>query len=85
MKKEQSRIEEVYKKLQTWLEETKESEVRSIAELLEQAKTILIAAEQIPEQKVKQFIARFFHIWRIPHHLHNDKYVLSNFILQNRN
>ena len=69
MKKEQSSIQEVYKKLQTWLEETKESEVRSISELLEQAKIILIAAEQIPEQKVKQFIA-------------NLKYDLSDFYQQ---
>ena len=57
MKKEQSSVKEVYQKLQTWLEDTKENEVRSIAGFLEQAKAIVIAAEQIPEQKVKQFIA----------------------------
>ncbi len=57
MKKEQSKVQEVYQKLQTWLEETKENEMRSVVELIEQAKAILIAAEQIPEQQVKQFIA----------------------------
>lgn len=57
MKKDQSSIKEVYQKLQAWLEDTKGNEVRSIASLLEQAKVIVIAAEQIPEQKVKQFIA----------------------------
>ena len=57
MKKKQSQIQELYQKLQTWLEDTKDNEIRSAVELLEQAKTILMAAEQIPEQQVKQFIA----------------------------
>ncbi|TWX73111.1 hypothetical protein ESZ39_05705 [Colwellia sp. C1TZA3] len=57
MKKQQSQIQELYQKLQTWLEDTKENEIRSAVELLEQAKKILLAAEQIPEQQVKQFIA----------------------------
>ena len=57
MKKKQSQIQELYQKLQIWLEDTKDNEIRSAVELLEQAKTILIAAEQIPEQQVKQFIA----------------------------
>ncbi|ASP46719.1 zinc ribbon-containing protein [Cognaticolwellia beringensis] len=69
MKKEQSSVKEVYQKLQTWLEDTKDNEVRSIAAFLEQAKAIVIAAEQIPEQKVKQFIA-------------NLKYDLSDFYQQ---
>tara|TARA_R110000744_G_scaffold33782_9_gene79224 strand:+ start:199 stop:684 length:486 start_codon:yes stop_codon:yes gene_type:complete len=69
MKKEQSSVKEVYQKLQTWLEDTKDNEVRSIAGFLEQAKAIVIAAEQIPEQKVKQFIA-------------NLKYDLSDFYQQ---
>ena len=57
MKKKQSQIQELYQKLQTWLEDTKDNEIRSAVELLEQARTILIAAEQIPEQQIKQFIA----------------------------
>jgi hypothetical protein len=69
MKKQQSEVQEVYQKLQAWLEDTKEDEIRSVVELLEQAKTILIAAEKIPEQKVKQFIA-------------NLKYDLGDFYLQ---
>ncbi|MBA6389350.1 hypothetical protein H4J38_01005 [Colwellia sp. BRX10-3] len=69
MKQDQSSIKEVYQKLQAWLEDTKDNEVRSIASLLEQAKAIVIAAEQIPEQKVKQFIA-------------NLKYDLSDFYQQ---
>lgn len=69
MKNEQSRVQEIYKKLHAWLAETKENEMHSIAELLSQAKKILIAAEQIPEQQVKQFIA-------------NLKYDLSDFYQQ---
>tara|TARA_R110000850_G_scaffold262830_1_gene391524 strand:- start:264 stop:749 length:486 start_codon:yes stop_codon:yes gene_type:complete len=69
MKKEQSDVQGVYQKLQDWLENTKDNEVRSIIEVVEQAKAILHAAEQIPEQQVKQFIA-------------NLKYDLSDFYQQ---
>ena len=69
MKKEQSRVQDVYQNIQTWLSETSDKEVRSIVELIEQAKSILIAAEQIPEQQVKQFIS-------------NLKYDLSDFYQQ---
>lgn len=69
MKKEQSRVQDVYQNIQEWLEQTSDKEVRSIVELIEQAKTILIAAEQIPEQQVKQFMA-------------NLKYDLSDFYQQ---
>ena len=56
MKEQQSRIQAVYQKIQTWLDETNQHEMRSIVELITQVKSILIAAEQIPEQQVKQFI-----------------------------
>tara|TARA_R110000772_G_scaffold19179_7_gene53758 strand:+ start:223 stop:708 length:486 start_codon:yes stop_codon:yes gene_type:complete len=69
MKQEQSRMQEVYQNLQKWLGDTSDNEVRSIVELIEQAKKILIAAEQIPEQQVKQFIT-------------NLKYDLSDFYQQ---
>ena len=69
MKQEQSRMQEVYQNLQEWLGDTSDNEVRSIVELIEQAKKILIAAEQIPEQQVKQFIT-------------NLKYDLSDFYQQ---
>ena len=57
MKKEQSGVQGVYQKLQDWLENTKDNEVRSVIDVVEQAKSYLYAAEQIPEQQVKQFIA----------------------------
>ncbi len=69
MKKEQSGIEDVYQKLQSWLQDTKNNEISSVVEVVEQAKKILIAAEQIPEQQVKQFIT-------------NLKYDLSDFYQQ---
>jgi hypothetical protein len=56
MGQKKSHIQSVYQKLQLWLEDTNEHEIRSIIELITQAKSILIAAEQIPEQQVKQFI-----------------------------
>ena len=69
MKKEQSGVQGIYQKLQTWLENTKDNEVRSVIDVVEQAKSFLHAAEQIPEQQVKQFIA-------------NLKYDLSDFYQQ---
>lgn len=56
MKEQQSRFQAVYQKLQVWLEDTNQHEMRSVIELITQAKNMLIAAEQIPEQQVKQFI-----------------------------
>ena len=56
MKEQQSRFQAVYQKLQVWLEDTNQHEMRSVVELITQAKNMLIAAEQIPEQQVKQFI-----------------------------
>lgn len=69
MKKEQSGVQGVYQKLQEWVENTKDNEVRSVIDVVEQAKSYLYAAEQIPEQQVKQFIA-------------NLKYDLSDFYQQ---
>ncbi len=56
MKQQQSRFQDVYRKLQVWLDDTNQHEVRSIVDFITKAKSILIAAEQIPEQQVKQFI-----------------------------
>lgn len=69
MKNSPSRGQDVYQKLQAWLKDTKENEIRSVMELIEQAKSLLVAAEQIPEQQVKQFVA-------------NLKYDLADFYQQ---
>jgi hypothetical protein len=71
MGQKQSHIQSVYQKLQLWLEDTNDHEIRSIIELITQAKSILIAAEQIPEQQVKQFVD-------------NLKYDLSEFYKQSQ-
>lgn len=71
MKKQQSRFQDVYQKIQTWLDDTNQHEMRSIVELITQVKSVLIAAEQIPEQQVKQFIE-------------NLKYDLSEFYQQSQ-
>ncbi|WP_085298015.1 zinc ribbon-containing protein [Cognaticolwellia mytili] len=71
MGQKQSHIQLVYQKLQIWLEDTSQHEIVSIIELIAQAKSILIAAEQIPEQQVKQF-------------MDNVKYDLNEFYLQSQ-
>ena len=60
-----------YQKLSTWLTDVKKHEVTQIVELVEQAKVILLSAESIPEEKIKQFIENF-------------KYDLHEFYLSNQ-
>ncbi|SEK44386.1 Zinc-ribbon containing domain-containing protein [Colwellia chukchiensis] len=69
MNKSTSRIQQVYQQLHDWLEDTQAHEIRSVVELIEQAKAYAVAAEQIPAQKLQQFMA-------------NLKYDLSDFYQQ---
>lgn len=56
MDKEKSLLQDIYKNLARWGEDSKTHELTSVIEFVEQAKTILFAAEQIPERQVKQFV-----------------------------
>lgn len=56
MKKDKSGFQDVYKQLISWIEEAKNHKLSSTTEVIEQAKKILLAAEQIPEQQLKQFV-----------------------------
>jgi len=48
-----------YHRMSQWLTDVKQHELTKIVELVEHAKVVLQAAEAIPEEKVKQFIANF--------------------------
>ena len=52
-------FERFYKELTKWLEDIEEHEGTKIVELVEYAKQLAIAAESLPEEKVKQFIDNF--------------------------
>lgn len=71
MDKENSRFQDVYDKLVVWIEDTKAHELSSVVAFVEQAKTVLLAAEQIPEQQFTQFIS-------------NLKYDLAEFYQQHQ-
>ena len=51
----------LYQNISTWIEETKEHEITDIVDVVEQTKAYLVAAESIPEEKVKQFIDSFIY------------------------
>ena len=55
----QNTLESLHDKLATWLDDVKEHEVTEIVELVETFKRYLTAAEEIPENSVKQFIDHF--------------------------
>ena len=52
-------FEGFYKELSKWLEDVEEHEGTKIVELVEHAKQLAVAAESLPEEKVKQFIDNF--------------------------
>lgn len=60
-----------HQNLSQWLTEVKKHEVTQVVELVEHAKVLAKAAESIPEEKLKQFIANF-------------KYDLREFYQQNQ-
>ncbi len=61
-----------YQQLTTWFNEVKEQQLTSLVEIIEQAKKYLSAAENLPEEKVKQFVD-------------NLKYDLVQFYQQSKN
>ncbi|WP_448549160.1 zinc ribbon-containing protein [Thalassotalea fusca] len=52
-------FERFYKDLTQWLHDIEEHEGTRIVEIVEYAKKLLLAAESLPEEKVKQFIDNF--------------------------
>lgn len=50
-------LEKIYDKLSEWLEDVKQHEVVNMVEVVEKAKDYLVAAERLPEEKIKQFIS----------------------------
>ena len=54
-------IVELYQNISKWIEETKEHEITQIVDVVEHVKVYLVAAESIPEEKVKQFIDSFIY------------------------
>lgn len=56
---EQEYFSQFYSRLSSWLTDVKRNEITHIVELVEHAKTVALAAEQIPEEKLQQFISNF--------------------------
>jgi hypothetical protein len=68
---EKKKLADFYQDLAQWLTDVKKHEVTQVIELIEHAKTLMKAAEEIPEDKLKQFIE-------------NLKYDLHEFYQQNQ-
>jgi hypothetical protein len=69
-----------YEALNEWLQHVKKHELTQVIDLVEQAKKYVVAAEHIPEEKVKQFIdnfsydlAEFYH--QTQQHMKHSMYV----------
>lgn len=71
MKSKDSVFQELYQALVTWAEDVNQHEITDIVTKVEQSKLYLQAAEQLPEEKVKQFID-------------NLRFDLKEFIQQNQ-
>jgi len=56
MKSKKSVFQKLYQALVVWAEDVNKHEITNIVENIEQSKLYLQAAEQLPEDKVKQFI-----------------------------
>ena len=48
-----------YDQLIEWFDDIKQHEITGIVDVVEKAKAIVIAAESLPEEKVKQFVENF--------------------------
>lgn len=64
-------IERLYEKMSQWFTDVKEHEITKIVEVVATAKALLVAAESLPEERVRQFIDNF-------------KYDLQEFYQQNQ-
>jgi hypothetical protein len=71
MKSKNSVFQDLYQALVTWAEDVNQHEITDIVEGVEQSKLYLKAAEQLPEEKVKQF-------------LDNLRFDIKEFIQQNK-
>ena len=56
MKSENSIFQTLYQAVVTWAEDVNQHEITDIVEKVAQSKLYLQAAEQLPEEKVKQFV-----------------------------
>ncbi len=56
MKSKKSIFEKLYQAVEMWAEDVNQHEINDIIEKVEQSKLYLQAAEQLPEDKVKQFV-----------------------------
>jgi len=56
MHKNNNVIENIYEKLTFWIEDVKQHELTNMVDVIAYAKALAIAAEALPEEKVKQFI-----------------------------
>ena len=63
---------ELNTKLNNWLDDFEQSQLLNVNEFIEQAKRVLIAAESLPEESIKQFVR-------------NLQYDLQHFYQQNKN
>jgi flagellar biosynthesis component FlhA len=70
MKSKNSVFQDLYQALVTWAEDVNQHEITDIVEGVEQSKLYLKAAEELPEEKVKQFVD-------------NLRFDLKEFITQN--
>jgi len=71
MKSKNSVFQELYQALDTWAEDVNQHEITDIVEKVEQSKLYLQAAEQLPEDKVNQFVD-------------NLRFDIKEFIVQNK-
>jgi hypothetical protein len=59
MSQQKDYFAEVYQKLNAWLKEVQQTQITYIEEFIQQAKGYALAAEQMSEEKVQQFIDNF--------------------------
>lgn len=71
MKDEKKGFDSIYDNIVRWIDDVKQHEVTDIVEVVDRVKEYLGAAESIPEEKVKQFVA-------------NLEYDLNEFYQQNQ-
>ncbi|WP_448210908.1 zinc ribbon-containing protein [Colwellia sp. MEBiC06753] len=56
---EKTQLDEVYSKLNTWLNDVKDHEITELVDIVEQAKLLVKAAENLSEERMRQFIDNF--------------------------
>lgn len=51
--------ENIYQRLHSWLTDVNDHEVKQLVEVVEEAKSLALAAESLSEERVTQFVANF--------------------------